>query len=191
MSAHHVALLTVGHGRLDSAQLVALLHGAGVTALVDIRRYPGSRAHPDMARDSMATWLPEAGIGYRWEERLGGRRTVPAGSLPAGSLPADPWWKVAGFRGYAAHTRTAEFTQALDELLGQAVAPSVVAIMCAESMWWRCHRRVVADVAVLARGVSVRHLMPNGAQVEHRPAAGARLLPDGNLVWDRPADSPS
>lgn len=171
-------LLTVGHGRTGADELAGLLTGAGVEALVDVRRFPASRASPHVARDALERWLPDHGVAYRWEPRLGGRRR-----LPAGTPSPDGWWTVEAFRAYAAHTRTPEFGAALDEVLAQAT-DTAVAVMCSESVWWRCHRRLVADVTVLGRGVPVLHLMPGGALRPHPPAAGARVLPDGSLVWD-------
>ena len=170
-------LLTVGHGPEDRHRLGARLAGAGVTSLVDIRRYPGSRNNPDVGRESLEEWLPTMGIGYRWEERLGGRRR-----LPTGEPVADGWWTVAQFAAYAAHTRTAEFIAALAEVLAEADR-ATVAVMCSESVWWRCHRRLVADVAVLGRGVPVTHLMPDGRLTAHRTAEGAVLGDDGEVRW--------
>ena len=169
-------LVTVGHGPDDRAALTARLAGAGIERLVDVRRFPGSRSNPDVRREALEEWLPAAGIGYRWEERLGGRR-----SLPPGEPVADGWWTVAQFAAYAAHTRTPEFTTALDELLAEAGA-ATVAVMCSESVWWRCHRRLIADVAVLGRGVPVDHLMPDGRLTPHRPSDGARVI-DGRVHW--------
>ena len=170
-------LLTVGHGPEDRRQLGARLTGAGVGLLVDVRRFPGSRNNPDVGREALEEWLPTAGIGYRWEERLGGRRR-----LPAGEPVADGWWTVAQFAAYAAHTRTAEFTAALAEVLA-AADQATVAVMCSESVWWRCHRRLVADVAVLGRGVPVTHLMPDGRLTAHRTSEGAVLGDDGEVRW--------
>ena len=170
-------LLTVGHGPEDRDRLGARLVGAGVGSLVDIRRFPGSRNNPDVARDALAAWLPAVGIGYRWDERLGGRRR-----LPAGEPVADGWWTVAQFAAYAAHTRTAEFAAALDEVLAEADRVPV-AVMCSESVWWRCHRRLVADVAVLGHGVPVAHLMPDGRLTPHRPSEGAVLGDHGEVRW--------
>ncbi|HVY11167.1 MAG TPA: DUF488 domain-containing protein [Mycobacteriales bacterium] len=172
-----MGLLTIGHGPDTREQLGARLTGAGIRLVVDVRRFPGSRVHPDVAMDALATWLPDLGIGYRWEERLGGRRRLPAGE-PA----EDRWWKVAQFAAYAAHTRTAEFTDALDGVLSDAAAEQV-AVMCNEYLWWRCHRRLIADVAVLADRVAVRHVMPDGRLAEHRPAAGAEVGRDGLVRW--------
>ena len=170
--------MTVGHGILDRHRLGDLLTGAGVQLVVDVRRFPGSRTNPDVARDALARWLPERGIGYRWEERLGGRRR-----RRPGDAEEDTWWTVAAFRAYAAHTRTPEFRAALDLLLAE-VKTWTVAVMCSEAMWWRCHRRLIADVVALGHGVAVRHLLPDGRLAAHRPAEGARVRPDGSLVWD-------
>jgi uncharacterized protein (DUF488 family) len=172
-----VPLLTVGHGPDDRARLADRLAGAAIGSVVDVRRFPGSRNNPDVRREELAQWLPAAGIGYRWEERLGGRR-----SLPKGEPVADAWWTVAQFAAYAAHTRTPEFAAALDEVLAEAAA-GTVAVMCSESVWWRCHRRLLADVAVLARGVPVTHLMPDGRLAVHRPSEGAVVGPDGAVHW--------
>ncbi len=173
-----MTLLTVGHGRLDRASFGELLTGAGVDLLVDVRRFPGSRTNQDTRHEALTGWLPELGIEYRWEERLGGRR-----HLPAGEPDLDRWWTVPAFRAYAAHTRTTEFGLALAEVISQGESRSV-AVMCSESVWWRCHRRLIADVAVLARDCVVRHLMPGGRLAEHRVAEGARLQADGKVVWD-------
>jgi uncharacterized protein (DUF488 family) len=172
-----VPLLTVGHGPDDRARLAARLSAAGVAEVVDVRRFPGSRRNPDVARDALAGWLPEEGIGYRWEERLGGRRR-----LPPGEPVADGWWTVAQFAAYAAHTRTPEFATALDDVLTDA-ADRAVAVMCSESVWWRCHRRLVADVVVLARGLPVTHVLPDGRLAPHRVADGAVLGDDGLVRW--------
>jgi len=172
-----VLLLTVGHGPDDRIALAERLTGAAVGLLVDVRRFPGSRNNPDVRREALAEWLPDAGIGYRWEERLGGRR-----SLPKDEPVADAWWTVAQFAAYAAHTRTPEFAAALDEVLAEASA-GTVAVMCSESVWWRCHRRLIADVAVLGRGVPVTHLMPDGRLRTHEPSAGAVLGEDGAVRW--------
>lgn len=172
-----VPLLTVGHGALDRVALQRLLHDAGIDVLVDVRRYPGSRRNPDVHREALERWLPDAGIDYRWNERLGGRR-----HLPADAAEIDTWWTEAAFRAYAAHTRSAEFAAGLADLL--AIVPTnEVVIMCSETLWWRCHRRLIADVATLAHQLPVTHLFPSGLREPHRVAAGARLRSDG-IVWD-------
>jgi uncharacterized protein (DUF488 family) len=143
-------LFTVGHGNLDRRSLGGLLGDAGIQQLVDVRRFPGSRTNRDVRRDELSRWLPDLGIDYRWEQRLGGRRR-----LPTGETSLDPWWTVAAFRAYAAHTRTVEFAAALDDIVIRT-SSTHVAIMCAETLWWRCHRRLIADVVVLIRSHAVR-----------------------------------
>jgi uncharacterized protein (DUF488 family) len=172
-----VALLTVGHGPDGRERLGARLAGAGVRLVVDVRRFPGSRANPEVAREALTAWLPEVGIGYRWEERMGGRRRLP----PAERV-ADGWWTVPQFAAYAAHTRTPEFLAAMSGVLGEAaVAP--VAVMCSEYLWWRCHRRLIADIAVLSHRMPVQHVMPDGQLAEHNLADGAELGVDGLVRW--------
>jgi len=173
-------IFTIGHGTSSPAELAGLLEDAGVDLLVDVRRFPGSRKHPEMAREALASWLPEAGIAYRWEEELGGRRRIPAGEPEP-----DTWWQVAAFRAYAAYTRTPEFAAGLRRLL-QDSAAARPAIMCSETVWWRCHRRLISDVLVLQQEMDVVHLMPGGRPSAHRPSAGARCTAAG-LVWDGPA----
>ena len=172
-------LLTVGHGPQGREALGSRLATAGVQVVADVRRFPGSRNNPDVAREALEQWLPAIGIRYRWDERLGGRRR-----LAPGEPIADSWWTVAQFAAYAAHTRTTEFAEALDGVLAEADAATVT-MMCSESVWWRCHRRLIADVAVLARGVEVTHLMPDGRLTPHRPSEGAVLSADGQARWPR------
>ena len=173
------ALITVGHGTAGQAELCGLLRGAGVARLVDVRRFPGSRLHPHVAREALTEWLPAAGISYRWEGRLGGRRRLPEDS-------PDVWWQVDAFRAYAGHMRTAGFLAAVAELQTE-VADSATAVMCSESLWWRCHRRLIADFTTLALGTTVCHLAHDSRLAEHRVSAGARLSPEGVLVYDVPS----
>lgn len=172
-------LLTVGHGTLDRDALSALLAGAQTDLLVDIRRFPGSRHNPDVSSDALAGWLPDAGIAYRWEERLGGRRRREKGADP----DADAWWRVEAFRAYAAHTRTPDFLAALDDLGEDVAAHGTTVVMCSEAVWWRCHRRLVADAALLLRDIDVAHLAHDGRTTPHEPSAGAQMV-DGVLRYD-------
>jgi uncharacterized protein (DUF488 family) len=169
-------LVTFGHGTATADQIAGLLREAGVAAVVDIRTAPGSRRNPHVARAELERWLPEAGIGYRWEKRLGGFRR------PAPDSP-DTAWREPAFRGYAGHMRGPDFLAAIDEVLA-AAAGRTTAVMCSESVWWRCHRRLVADFVSVARQVPVRHLMHDGRLVPHQPTAGLRLRDDGLLVYD-------
>lgn len=167
-------LLSVGHGTATEAELLERLALAEVRRLVDVRTAPGSRRHPHLSRDRLEQWLPEAGVAYRWEPRLGGFRK------PAADSP-DVVWQNESFRGYAGHLRSDEARAALRDLLADgAAAPT--AFMCSETVWWRCHRRLVCDALVLLHDVPVRHLMP-GRLSEHRPTPGARVAGDV-LVYD-------
>ena len=169
-------LITFGHGTASAGRIAELLGSAEVTALVDIRTAPGSRRNPQVARAELERWLPAHGISYRWDKRLGGFRR------PAPDSP-DLAWREEAFRGYAGHMRRPDFLAAIDEVLAQA-ATWHVAVMCSESLWWRCHRRLLADFAEIARGVPVRHLMHDGTLAPHRRSPGARLRADGLLVYD-------
>ncbi len=172
-------LLTVGHGTLRSEELAELLASAGVQLVVDIRSAPGSRRHPHFGRDQMEQWLPAAEIDYRWEKDLGGHRRPVVGS-------ANTALRHPGFRSYADYMATGSFAAGLARLLDDAAARPTAA-MCAETLWWRCHRRLVADAAVLLEGASVYHLGHDGRLTAHRVTEGARMVEsDGTtrLVYD-------
>jgi len=169
-------LLTVGHGTAARDELAALLRSAGVELVVDVRSAPGSRRFPQYRRAELAEWLPAAGIGYRWEPALGGFRK-PAPGSPNVSL------RHRSFRGYADYMATEPFRQALARLLGDA-SPQVTAIMCAETLWWRCHRRLIADAATILSGVAVWHLGHDGRLSAHQLTQGVRRGPGGTLVYD-------
>jgi uncharacterized protein (DUF488 family) len=170
-------LLTVGHGAASSAALVDLLRGANVTSVVDVRTAPGSRAHPHFGRLALERELPARRLGYRWEPQLGGFRRAAPNS-------PDVFWQNAAFRGYAGHLRTPEAQAALRTVLEEAEQGRTT-VMCSESVWWRCHRRLIADYAVLVAGISVYHLMHDGRLEPHPPSPGARLLDGGLLVYDQ------
>jgi uncharacterized protein (DUF488 family) len=154
-------LYTIGHGAKTAEELTALLREHDIDLLVDVRSFPGSRRNPDVSKQAMPRWLGAAGISYRHEPGLGGRRKPPARPLPR-----DQWWENQAFANYAAHTRTPEFHAAYQRLLQDASTQNV-AIMCGEPNWWRCHRRMIADLAT-RDGHSVQHIMPNGSLSAHR-----------------------
>ncbi|PAZ17146.1 DNA repair protein [Streptomyces sp. SA15] len=174
--APRLELVTFGHSTAERGMLAGLLREAGIAAVVDVRTAPGSRRDPDLSRQRLAQWLPEEGIAYRWEQRLGGFRKAPPDS-------PDTVWRNVSFRGYAAHTRSPDFVTAMDGVMRQAVDQRT-AVMCSEAVWWRCHRRLIADFAVLARGMLVHHLMHDGRLTPHTPTPGVRLRGDGLLVYD-------
>lgn len=172
---------TVGHSTRSADELVELLRAAEVGLLVDVRRFPASRRHPWFNRDRLAATLAEAGIEYRHEERLGGRRGPPDPESP------NAGWRNDGFRAYADHLRSEEARGALDRLERDA-GERVQAVMCAEIVPWRCHRRIVADHLV-ARGLRVLHLLEPSEVREHELNEMARVLDDGRVVYP-PQDSP-
>ena len=180
------SLLTVGHGTLDPAELAALLRAAGVELLVDVRSHPGSRRHPHVAREALAQWVPDAGIEYQWERDLGGHRRPVPGSRHV-ALRHD------GFRAYADHMETPAFGAALDRVLA-AAGERTTAVMCAESVWWRCHRRLLSDAAVLLREHPVSHLFHDGRLAPHPPTPEARVERADDapavLVYDLGGDRP-
>jgi uncharacterized protein (DUF488 family) len=171
-----VPLITFGHGTASAERIAELLRSADTRMLIDVRIAPGSRHNPQVARTELERWLPSHGIGYRWEKRLGGFRR------PAPDSP-DVAWQQPAFRGYAGHMRQPDFLAAIGEVLAEASARQLV-VMCSESLWWRCHRRLIADFAEIARGVPVRHLMHDSTLAPHRRSPGARLRADGLLVYD-------
>jgi uncharacterized protein (DUF488 family) len=171
-----VEVLTFGHGTASSEAIVDLLRTAGVELVVDIRTAPGSRRNPHVSRAEMERWLPEHGIAYRWERRLGGWRKAAADS-------PDLALRNRSFAGYAAHMRSEDFAAAVDALLVDA-AERRTAVMCAESMWWHCHRMMLADYLTLVRHVDVQHLLPDGRLQAHSSSDVARRRDDGLLIYD-------
>ena len=168
-------MCSVGHGTLSAPAFAELLTGAGVAHVVDIRSFPGSRRNPQYHRDELERWLPEAGIAYSWDGRLGGRRPLRPGS-PNVALRHE------AFRAYADYMTTEEFRTGLDSLFELAATNRVV-MMCAESVWWRCHRRLLADALVLLRDVDVWHLFHDRRVAPHSFTPAARRVGD-QLVYD-------
>jgi uncharacterized protein (DUF488 family) len=166
-------IFTVGHSTRPQEELIAVLKEAGVALLVDVRRFPGSRRHPQFGKEALRAGLAEAGIAYRHEPDLGGRRD------PRPNSP-NTAWRVAAFRGYADHMAGPEFRAALERLTAPAPGPS--AVMCAEAVPWKCHRQLIAD-ALVARGVEVVHLLGVGQRQAHTLNPAAVLRPDGVLVY--------
>lgn len=175
-------IFTIGHSTRTAEELIGLLRRNGVGVLVDVRRYPGSRRHPQFNREALGRELEGAGIGYRHEESLGGRRGAPAGA----DRSPNAGWRSASFRAYADHLATEEFRSAL-ERVEAAAAASPVAIMCAEAVPWRCHRQLIAD-ALVARGREVRHIVSASEPGPHELNAMARVGPDGLVTY--PAEDP-
>lgn len=167
---------TIGHGTRTSEELVASLHEAGVETLVDVRRFPGSRRNPQFNQAPLADDLEHAGIAYLHVPDLGGRRSSVLGEDRFECL------RVSSFRSYAAWMSSSEWQRAIAQALGLA-GPC---FMCAETLPWRCHRRLIGDF-LTARNLDIVHLLAPGSTIEHRPFAeaevrGGRLYLCGTLV---------
>lgn len=158
MDAAH-EILTVGHSTHPIDRFVSLLRSAGVEAIADVRRFPGSRRNPQFGADALAASLTDAGIAYHpFGEELGGRRRS---QKPRAESP----WRNAAFAAYAEHMESPEFAAGLERL--EALARTRrTAVMCAEALWWRCHRRLIAD-ALAERGWRVLHVLPDAKLQPH------------------------
>jgi uncharacterized protein (DUF488 family) len=174
-----VTVYTLGHSTLDVAAFLRLLAAHGIAGIADVRRFPASRRHPHFAREALETTLARAGLAYEWLPALGGRRPPRPDSPNVG-------WRVPGFRGYADHMDSEEFAGGLARLL-ELGAARPTAIMCAEAVPWRCHRRLVAD-ALVARGIEVRHVTSPTAADVHTPTSFARFEGD-RIVYDATTQS--
>lgn len=169
-------IFTIGHGTRSVEEIVALLGEAPADTLVDVRRFPGSRRSPHLSREALAAALPLLGVTYSFRgEALGGRRSGSPRS-PHAAL-RDP-----SFRAYADHMETPAFQAALDALVEEARAGRRLALMCAETLWWRCHRRLIAD-ALVTRGLEVVHLIGPGSRAAHALDAIARVE-GARLIYD-------
>ena len=179
MTADRPQLFSIGHGARTFDAFLALLRDAGIERVVDVRTAPGSRKHPHFGKDALRDALAGEGIAYVWEPDLGGFRTPKPDSRHTAM-------RNAGFRGYADHMETETFRAARDRLV-ESSRGTPTAYMCAESVWWRCHRRMLSD-SLLAAGHEVRHVMDRGKLEPHRLHPAARVEPGGTLVYDRATD---
>jgi uncharacterized protein (DUF488 family) len=153
------SLYTVGHSTRSTEDFIRLLRAHGIERLADVRTIPRSRHNPQFNSDALERSLREAGIAYAPLPRLGGLRKPRKDSPNLG-------WRHSGFRGYADYMETPEFEAGLGELLAMAEGART-AVMCAEAVWWRCHRSVLAD-ALLARGITVLHILHEKKVEPHR-----------------------
>lgn len=178
-------IFTIGHSTRTIANFVALLRQVDVDVLVDVRSIPRSRAMPQFNTDVLPGSLAAEGIGYRHMRALGGRRHHPKGAPPS----TNTLWRVSAFRNYADYAMTDAFRAGLDELLVLAHEHRC-AIMCAEAVWWRCHRRIIADY-LLARDIPVDHIMGLGQITPATVTPGALVLTDGTLRYPAPITPPA
>ena len=168
-----MTIWTIGHSTRTVERFIELLRAPQMELVVDVRRYPGSRRHPQFNSGPLAQSLRAQAIDYRPAPDLGGRRTPRSDSR-------NTAWKNASFRGYADYMETPVFNAALDALTAEA-AKRRTAIMCAEAVWWQCHRSLIAD-ALKARGIEVLHILEGPKIAEHPYTAPARVI-DGRLDY--------
>ena len=171
------AIWTIGHSTRSLEDFLDLLAESRIEAVADVRRYPGSRRWPHFAQMPLATVLEQRGLDYLWFPELGGRRTPTADS-------ANTAWRNQAFRGYADYMATEEFAAGLARLVNLACGLRT-AIMCAEALWWRCHRGLIADV-LRWLGFEVFHILGSGSTASHPYTAAARIA-RGRLTYEKPA----
>jgi uncharacterized protein (DUF488 family) len=178
-------IFTIGHSTRSMTDFAALLQQAGVDLLVDVRSIPGSRAAPQFNSEVFPAALAARGFGYRHLPEIGGRRRRGKGAPPS----ENTFWRVRAFRDYADYAETETFRAGLSELMGLARVHNC-AIMCAEAVWWRCHRRIITDYLV-TRGVSVWHIMGPDNMAAGTLTPGAIVRPDGTLHYPAPDPAPA
>jgi uncharacterized protein (DUF488 family) len=164
---------TVGHSTRSGEEFGGILRAHGIEVLVDVRSFPGSRRYPQFNRTALAESLAPIGIEYKHEPRLGGRRTPRKDSH-------NTAWKNASFRAYADHIESEEFQQGVEALL-ELAANARVAVMCAEALWWRCHRSLISDY-LKAAAHTVIHIIDQTKTEEHPFTSAARIV-DGKLSY--------
>jgi len=172
-------LWTIGHSTRAWEVFVAILQEARIEVLVDVRRFAGSRRNPQFSGQDMGSALSDEAIDYVPMPELGGRRT-PRADSPNGA------WRNTSFRGYADYMQTGDYQAARQRLQDLAQARRV-AVMCAEAMWWQCHRSLIAD-DFKAAGWTVLHLQAAGRQQEHPYTSAAKIVA-GRLDYSAPADA--
>ena len=168
-----LTIWTVGHSNRSAEAFLSVLEAHAIEVVADVRRFPGSRKHPQFGSAALAESLPASSIDYAWLSRLGGRRRGDAG-------PHHQGWRNPSFRAYAAYTWTEEFADGLHELLHIA-AGGRTTIMCSELLWWRCHRALISDVLRFL-GVEVIHILDERPGTVHTYTSPARIA-DDELIY--------
>lgn len=166
-------IFTIGHSNHTFEEFLAMLKAFDIEVLADIRRYPGSRKHPQFNKDSLQKTMPENGIEYLHLEDLGGRRKVQPNSH-------NTAWRLDSFKGYADYMETGEFKKAVEKLEKLALQKRV-AYMCSEAVWWSCHRSLVSDY-LKNEGWNVQHIMSKTKSEEH-PYTKPAKIENGKLVY--------
>lgn len=176
-AGHDRPIFTIGHSTRQVDDLIALLRTAGVDLLVDVRSFPRSRTNPQFNIETLPAVLMQCGIGYRHLKELGGRR----GRQDLGRPSPNGFWRSESFRNYADYALTPPFRASLADLLLWR-REHTCAIMCAETAWQRCHRQVIAD-GLLATGADVHHIVGAGRIERARINPGAKILPEGTVIY--------
>ncbi len=171
-------VFTIGHSTRDLASFIAALTAAGVDRIADIRRFPRSRRFPHFNAENLAPALAASGISYRHFPALGGRRT----GREDGGVSPHTLWREPAFRHFADYAETPEFRASFAELVAKAQA-GPTAIMCAEAVWWRCHRRIVADY-LIAAGFAVEHIFDERKREPATMTPGALPRGDGTILYE-------
>lgn len=169
---------TIGHSTHPIEKFIAMLQSHGIATLADVRRFPASRRHPQYNAAQLQRELAAYGMEYQPFPELGGRR-------PARVDSHNTAWRNDSFRGYADYMETSEFQQTADRLMKTA-AGRPTAIMCAESLWWRCHRGLIADYLKI-RGIEVLHILDE-SKAEPHPYTSAATVEDGSLSYHEQSD---
>lgn len=172
---------TIGHSTRTVAELMSLLRENGVELLIDIRTMPRSRMNPQFNADTLPASLAAGGLAYRHLAALGGLRHHAKGAPPS----PNTLWRSAPFRNYADYAMTDAFAHGLDALCALAETQHC-AIMCAEAVWWQCHRRIVTDY-LLQRGLTVLHIMGPGKTDPASLTPGAAAQADGTILYAKAA----
>lgn len=168
---------TIGHSNRSTETIIGMLHEAGIRLLIDVRSFPKSRNNPDFNDDRFPETLATHQIGYRHMLALGGRRP----KQPEVDEALNAFWRVQSFHNYADYALSSEFQNAFRDLVTLGLDRSL-AMMCSEAVWWRCHRRIIADYLML-NGHEVRHLMAPGRIDMAQPSEGAVLREDGTIIY--------
>ncbi len=167
-------LWTIGHSTRKIDQFTSLLEENGIKLVVDVRSLPGSKHYPQFNKEALAQSLCEHGIHYEHLPELGGRRKAREDSR-------NTAWRNASFRGYADYMETEEFHQGVERLLDLANESGQTAIMCAEAVWWRCHRALISDY-LKARGIEIMHILDLNKSEPHPFTSAARIV-NGELSY--------
>jgi uncharacterized protein (DUF488 family) len=168
---------TIGHSTREIDDFIAALNAHGIKVVADVRMLPGSRRHPQFNKDALAHSLEKVGIRYEHFPELGGRRKAKVDSRNIA-------WRNEAFRGYADYMETDEFRKGIERLVNLGEAYARTAIMCAEAVWWRCHRALISDL-LKSRGIEVIHII-DAKKTEQHPFTSAARIVNGRLSYFEP-----